>query len=103
MVKARMTRSSSGECEIECRDHAAGSAQVCAAVSGIMAALAGYLQNSSATVSILDMRKGYNRLVFSGADEAFKMAVIGLMQIEKSYPEYIETMFCDLKTGGGEI
>ena len=59
--------------QISARGHATGSPEVCAAVSGDVA---------------IDFRGGER------AEAVFDMAVIGLLQIEQSCPEYIhvETM-----------
>lgn len=76
--------------------HADGSPEVCAAISGILYALLGYVKNaqdesmivysdriSSGDVAI-DFRGGEN------AEAVYDMTLIGLLQIEKSHPEYIK-------------
>lgn len=80
--------------------HATGSREVCAAVSGIVYALGGYLKN-------LEQRRAVEMGTFlleSGAAEieaysigpqpdaaqhAFGMTAVGLMQIEKKYPKQV--------------
>lgn len=87
---------SGNRCILSAKGHATGSVEVCAAVSGILYALAGYLTNA--------LRERYiefyeNRveeadvlLDFNGDDctvAAFEMAVIGLAQIGQQYPEFL--------------
>ncbi len=78
------------------RNHATGSPEVCAAVSGIAFALAGYLENARDVLTELDytLSEANADFRFSGgkeAETAWNMAVIGLKQIEASNPEY----FCE--------
>lgn len=74
--------------------HATGSVQVCAAVSGLVYALAGYVQNGvCAKDNICDMMEADVRLSFSGGEQAagaFWCVVIGLEQIAKSNPTFLE-------------
>lgn len=79
--------------------HATGSDKVCAAVSGILYALAGYLNNAKG-VDVHDMRMEDGRvtLKWSGGKRdlaALQMACIGLMQLEKAHGEYIKTKIGD--------
>lgn len=80
-------------CILYAKGHATGSEQVCAAVSGIIFALAGYLANetSHAEIRNLSIESGDVRMEFY-ADEhalgAFETAVIGLAQIAEKYPEF---------------
>lgn len=78
------------------RNHATGSSEVCAAVSGIAFALAGYLENARDVLTELDytLSEANADFRFAGgkeAETAWSMAVIGLKQIEASNPEY----FCE--------
>lgn len=79
--------------------HATGSEEVCAAISGLIYALAGYLENAvqDGMARWIDckLEPGDAVLVVS-AEEAeesitavFHMATIGLLQIEKAHPKYI--------------
>ena len=79
---------------ISAKGHAAGSSEVCAAVSAILYALAGYMENAGESIdSILtSMDSGCAVISFRGgqaAEAVFDMAVIGLMQIEAACPKYI--------------
>ncbi len=81
--------------------HAEGSPEVCAAVSSIVYALAGYLENAKAlnTAEVYDQKleSGDVEIYFGGDDTAravFEMAVIGIMQIAKAHPELVQV---DLK------
>ncbi len=77
--------------------HATGSEKVCAAASGIVYALAGYLENQRAAgkVKLVEMRldSGDTRMEWQGTrgtEAAYEMAVIGLAQIAKAEPDYIK-------------
>ena len=91
---------SGNRCILSAQGHATGSVEVCAAVSGILYALAGYLTNA--------VRERYiefyeNRmedadvlLDFNGDDctaAAFEMAVIGLAQVGQQYPEFLQVEY----------
>lgn len=83
-------------CTLSAKGHATGSEQVCAAVSGILYALAGYLANAirERYIEFYDdhMEPGDVLLDFNGdggTTAAFTMAVIGLQQIEQSCPDFI--------------
>lgn len=86
--------------QISARGHATGSPAVCAAVSGILYALIGYVKNAQDGSTLAysgRVSSGDVAIDFRGGERAeavFDMAVIGLLQIEKSCPEYIhvETM-----------
>ena len=87
-------------CILEARGHATGSEQVCAAVSGILYALAGYLTNAVHERYIelyrQEMDSGDVTMDYNGDEgttAAFEMAVIGLQQIEASYPAYIRVVY----------
>lgn len=75
--------------------HATGSERVCAAISGIVYALAGYLVNDTETEMLTQwMEPGDTSLQFICGERglaAMQMACIGLMQIEKAEPEYVRT------------
>lgn len=75
--------------------HATGSEKVCAAVSGILYALGGYLNNAKGVgIQTMRMDDAHVCLKWTGGKKdlaALQMACIGLMQIEKAHPEYIKT------------
>lgn len=80
---------------VSVQGHAAGSDAVCAAASGIVYALAGYLANEREKVETEAVRleSGNACLRFRGgerAEAAYRMTMIGLLQIEKKAPEYIQ-------------
>ncbi len=74
------------------RGHATGSPEVCAAISGILYALAGYVRNADDNSTLAysyRLESGDVALDFRGGADArgaFEMAVIGLKQIEAKYP-----------------
>ena len=83
-----------GVMRLSVRGHATGSDQVCAAVSGLVCALAGYLANDDGAQvqeQVVDSARAVFR--FTGGPEAhgaFKAVVIGLQQLAASYPDFIE-------------
>lgn len=89
-----------GRCLLNLEGHATGSPEVCAAVSGIVYALAGYVTNAErdghAEIYSMIMDSGRALLHFHGDDRvcgACEMAFVGLMQIEKQHPEHIKVNF----------
>ncbi len=78
---------------VSAQGHATGSVEVCAAVSGILYALAGYLKNApEAEVMTFRLESGDVELDFTGAAGcagAWEMALIGLKQIAQKYPEQV--------------
>lgn len=86
-----------GRYKVRARGHAEGSPEVCAAVSGLLYALAGYLENQKGITTIgRRLDSGDVSLTFDGgirAEAVYNMTLIGLMQIEKSHPEYIKVEY----------
>ena len=91
-----LAKNGNGRYYIKADGHATGSPIVCAAISGIIYALAGYLGNSeSIRCEEIKLSDGSAELEFYGGDDAeavYMMTVIGLMQIEEQHPEYIEVL-----------
>lgn len=78
------------------KDHATGSPAVCAAISGLCYGLAGYLINAEEGKEVLvynrRMEDGNVLLHFHGTEKAqgaFEVVVIGLLQLEKKYPDLV--------------
>lgn len=68
----------------------AGSEQTCTAISAILGALAGWVENNSGSYTL---EKGNARIEFpkyDGADGAMDMAVIGLLQVQKAAPDEVK-------------
>lgn len=93
-----------GQCSLEVLDHAAGSVQVCAAISALVYALAGYIKNAEHSAAVLvqenTVEKANARFRFMAGDEgcgAFLAVAIGLMQIAKQYPAYASMEFLENK------
>ena len=87
-------RETANEYCIELSGHAnysSGADIVCAGVSAIVYAYIGYIRNSKIAVNELQISSGkvVCKVNKDGAREAFEMAAIGLMQIEKQYPKNI--------------
>ena len=84
---------------ISAAGHATGSEEVCAAISGLIYALAGYLENAvqDGVARWTDCRLEPGEAILSVSAEemeesitaVFHMAAIGLLQIEKAHPKYI--------------
>lgn len=80
--------------ELTADGHATGSAQVCAGISALLYALLGWLTNAGdAEIDEAEMEPGHAHIVSLGGGDAteaaWDMAVIGLLQIEQQYPDYI--------------
>lgn len=85
---------------LSAQGHATGHPDVCAAISSILFSLAGWLENARANPAkhwiecfTCRMESGDVMLDFAGDDDmavAFDLAVIGLLQLEKAYPELIQ-------------
>lgn len=84
-----------GQCLLALRDHATGSESVCAGVSALAFALAGYLANAEE-----HLEEVYTNTVERGkvcihckgdafVEEAFRLTAVGLLQIEAKEPDYI--------------
>lgn len=72
--------------------HATGSPEVCAAVSGIVYSLMGYLANYGGTDCQVEAEDGRAAIAAGRSealDAAFSTAVIGLSQIALQHPEYV--------------
>jgi len=73
--------------------HATGSREVCAAVSGIVYALGGYLKNleraGAVKLGAFMLESGAAAIEADGKDlrAPFEMAAIGLLQIAEKYPD----------------
>ena len=82
---------------LELDGHASGSEAVCAGVSAIVGALAGYLVNhisDMASPPVIRLDSGKARIRVQHPDlrlqTAFDMAEIGLLQTAEQYPEYLK-------------
>ena len=91
-----------GRCLLALDGHATGSPEVCAAISGIVYALAGYLTNAGrdgfAEVYRMELESGKVRIHCHGDDRvtaACEMAVIGLRQLEQEYPDCIRMEYLE--------
>lgn len=83
-------------CILSARGHATGSVEACAAISGILYALAGYMANAAQERYVefytWEVESGEVTMDFNGdegTDAAFEMAVIGLLQVAKAHPEQV--------------
>lgn len=81
---------------LRCEGHATGNQDVCAAVSSLVYALAGFLgnrQGGSTVVDRRDLKEGYAEILFTSRDQkvlgAWDMTLFGLKQLENSFGDYI--------------
>lgn len=86
---------------VQAKGHATGSVEVCAAVSGILYALAGFLQNRQDAVRDVHVKleSADAEIRFcggDGADAVFMQTVIGLAQLEAARSEYISVDFKEI-------
>ena len=92
-------RKSGARCTLSAKGHATGSPEACAAVSALLYGLAGYLANAEregkAEVLCRRMESGDAQLKFTGAAEAFDMAIIGLAQVALVHPEQVEVKYSE--------
>lgn len=81
------------EYALTAKGHATGSPVVCAAVSGLLYALAGYLKNAEKAgrveTEMLRIEEAFVEIRCKGSRDAWEMAVIGLLQIEQQYPQFL--------------
>lgn len=79
--------------------HATGEPAVCAAVSGLVYALGGYLTNlaraGEVTLERCMLESGAAELEASGdaARQSFELAAVGLLQVARSYPKQVKIIF----------
>lgn len=91
MIRARFSAVQDG-LQLEMRDHATGEPLVCAGASAIVWSLAGWLRNHAETGAVMTLRAGDAFVQCArtpAAETAFELAAVGLMQLEKKYPEAI--------------
>lgn len=72
---------------------------VCSGVSAIALALASFVENYSERNSIqIEDGGGFVKIIAfncdKGVDAAFRMALIGMLQIEMSFPKYVTVSHC---------
>ena len=94
MITANFSRDESG-LRMSVKGHAeyssGGDDIVCAAVSGLVYALLGYLANEAVEFKINAFGSGVADIECSlRGEEAMKLACIGIWQISLTYPEYVE-------------
>lgn len=91
-------QSSGGKYRLTAIGHATGSREVCAAVSGLVYALGGYLKNlearGAAETGTFLLESGAAEIMAAGdaARAPFEMAAIGLLQLQASYPKQVRVV-----------
>ena len=84
---------------VTCKGHATGSEAVCAGVSAIIYALAGWVNNYAPEGVKIELESGDALVTFKGgeaAQAAFDMALIGLKQIQLAEPERISVVHAEV-------
>ena len=88
-----VTLSQSGHTyKVKAAGHAAGSPEVCAAVSALMTTLAGYAENCAVRLEVR-LEPGDSEVIFSGGREAagvYEAMCIGFMQLAASYGDFLQ-------------
>ena len=88
------------EYEIKAEGHAMfcpGNDIVCASVSCLFYTLLGFLGNCKGVCHSFEMKSGDAHILAKGdMEQAFEMFVIGLLQIEKSYPDNVKVCITDI-------
>lgn len=99
MTEVRLRRS--GKYELTAKGHATGSTEVCAAISCLLYAAAGWLRNYG-EADVIELDSGNVTLRWHGGESAkvlYDLLEIGFLQLELSAKEYIK-----VNTGnGGDI
>lgn len=92
MVSINIEKKKDGSVHLNCGGHAHfcdGNDIVCAGVSAIVQAFVGAVVNSDVEIDY-SMDRGYCKAVVGkGAGRELRMLIIGIMQIEKAYPDNV--------------
>ena len=90
-----------GRCYLSVKDHATGSVQVCAGISSLVYALAGYLTNATGVRVTNDLIDTADVTLEFWGDQmavgAYLCTVIGLMQIAREYGEFVDMEYIQAK------
>ena len=82
--------------EITCKGHATGSPEVCAGISALVYALEGFLENYCDDFHVKHEPGDVEIWYAYRDDDIFHMFLIGLLEIEKGYPDHIRVTAPDL-------
>lgn len=90
-----------GRCYLSVKDHATGSVKACAAISGLVYALAGYLVNATGVDVRGESLESADAVIDFYGDQmavgAYLCTVIGLGQIAREYSDYVEMEYIEGK------
>lgn len=84
---------------VTCKGHATGSEKVCAGVSAVIYALAGWVNNYAEAEVRIELESGDALITFRGGSEAeaaFDMALIGLKQIQLAEPDKVSVVHAEI-------
>ena len=85
---------------VSAKDHATGSVECCAAVSCLLFALAGFLQEIPFTILRLSLEDADAQIVFRGDDRckaAFDLVKTAFVMMEQSYGEFVSVDFVKIE------
>ena len=92
MISINIEEKKDGSVHINCGGHANfcdGNDIVCAGVSAIVQAFIGAVVNSDVNIEYLTEHGYCKAVVGKGASRELRMLIIGIMQIEKAYPDNV--------------
>ena len=95
MIRIRITQGKRKEITIDAKGHAdynPGNDIVCSGVSALLQAMQGYLMYASKSFEV-DARSGFMHMEYKGHIEATKMLIIGLLRIQKAYPDNVNVEY----------
>ena len=95
MIRIRITQGKRKEITIDAKGHAdynPGNDIVCSGVSALLQAMQGYLMYESKSFEV-DSRSGFMHMEYKGHIEATKMLIIGLLRIQKAYPDNVNVEY----------
>lgn len=95
MIRIRITQGKRKEIAIDAKGHAdynPGNDIVCSGVSALLQAMQGYLMYESKSFEV-DARSGFMHMEYKGHIEATKMLIIGLLRIQKAYPDNVNVEY----------
>lgn len=90
-----------GRCYLRVKDHATGSVETCAAISALVWALEGYLHNATGIKIRTERVDSADVTIEYWGDQmavgAYLTTIIGLLQIAKQYPDYLDMDYVEAK------
>lgn len=91
MIRISIRQGKKKEITIDAKGHAdynPGNDIVCSGVSALLQAMQGYLMYECKSFEV-DARSGFMHMEYKEHTEATKMLIIGLLRIQKAYPDNV--------------